>query len=99
STFGDVVGDGTLWLVLVATLVNADWRGVGTDVDKALALREVFTAPQLLASAQSGRIAGLLGKIRIEDAHAYITDIAPKVSKLLNEIEDILTPVWNAEMH
>src|SRR5690606_21084816 len=71
STFGDVVGDGTLWLVLVATLGNADWRGVGTDVDKALALREVFTAPQLLASAQSARIAGLLGKIRIEDAHAY----------------------------
>ena len=62
-------------------------------------LREVFTAPQLPASAQSSRIAGLLGKIRIEEAHAYITDIAPKVSRLLNEIEDLLTPVWNAEMH
>jgi len=99
STFGDVVGDGTLWLVLVATLGNADWQGVGTDVDKALALREVFTAPQLLASAQSGRIAGLLGKIRIEDAHAYITEIAPKVSRLLHEIEGLLAPIWNAEMH
>lgn len=99
STFGDVVGDGTLWLVLVATLGNADWRGVGTDVDKALALREVFTAPQLLSSAQAGRIAGLLGKIRIEDAHAYITDIAPKVSLLLSEIEALLAPAWNAEMH
>lgn len=99
STFGDVVGDGTLWLVLVATLGNADWRGVGTDVDKALALREVFTAPQLLASAQSARIAGLLGKIRIEDAHAYITEIAPKVSLLLSEIEALLAPSWNAEMH
>lgn len=99
STFGDVVGDGTLWLVLVATLGNADWRGVGTDVDKALALREVFTAPQLLASAQSARIAGLLGKIRIEDAHAYITEIAPKVSRLLHEIEGLLAPIWNAEMH
>lgn len=99
STFGNVVGDGTLWLVLVATLGNADWQGVGTDVDKALALREVFTAPQLLASGQSGRIAGLLGKIRIEDAHAYITEIAPKVSSLLHEIEGLLAPIWNAEMH
>ncbi len=98
STFGDVVGDGTLWLVLVATLGNADWQGVGTDVDKALALREVFTAPQLLTSAQSNRIAGLLGKIRIEDAQAYVTEIAPRVSRLLNEIESLLAPVWNAEM-
>jgi hypothetical protein len=99
STFDDVIGDGTLWLVLVATLGNADWRGVGTDVDKALALREVFTAPQLLVSAQSGRIAGLLGKIRVEDARAYITEVAPKVSRLLQEIEDLLAPIWNAEMH
>lgn len=99
STFGEVVGDGTLWLVLVATLGNADWQGVGTDVDKALALREVFTAPQLLAAAQSGRIAGLLGKIRIEDAQTYITEIAPRVSRLLDDIEGLLAPIWNAEMH
>ena len=99
STFSEVVGDGTLWLVLVATLGNADWRGVGTDVDKALALREVFTAPQLLAAAQSGRIACLLGKIRVEDAHAYITEIAPKVSRLLDDIESLLVPIWNTEMH
>jgi hypothetical protein len=98
STFGEVVGDGTLWLVLVATLGNADWQGVGTDVDKALSLREVFTAPQLLAAAQSGRIAGLLGRIRIEDAQTYITEIAPKVSRLLDDIEGLLAPIWNAEM-
>jgi len=52
DTFDDVVGDGTLWLVLVATLGGANWRGVGTEIDKAVALREVFAAPQLLASAQ-----------------------------------------------
>ncbi len=98
STFGDVVGDGTLWMVLVATLGNAKWRGVGTDVDKAVALREVFTAPQLLASAQPSRVAGLLGKIRIDDARSYVAEVAPTVTRLLNEIESLLVPVWDAEM-
>lgn len=39
DTFNDVVGDGTLWLVLVATLGGANWHGVGTEIDKAVALR------------------------------------------------------------
>lgn len=98
DTFDDVVGDGTLWLVLVATLGGTHWHGVGTDIDKAVALREVFAAPQLLASATSGRITGLLGKIRIEDAKAYVTDVAPTANRLLGEIENTLRPVWGLEM-
>ncbi len=98
ETFDDVVGDGTLWLVLVATLGGASWHGVGTDIDKAVALREVFSAPQLLASATSGRVTGLLGKIRVEDAKAYVADVAPTVNRLLGEIESALRPVWESEM-
>jgi len=98
ETFDDLVGDGTLWLVLVATLGGASWHGVGTDIDKAVALREVFSSPQLLASATSGRVTGLLGKIRIEDAKAYVADVAPTVTRLLGEIESALRPVWELEM-
>lgn len=98
DTFDDVLGDGTLWLVLVATLGGTSWHGVGTDIDKAVALREVFSAPQLLASATSGRITGLLGKIRIEDAKGYVANVAPTVSRLLGEIEHALLPVWESEM-
>lgn len=98
DAFDDVVGDGTLWLVLVATLGSTRWHGVGTDIDKAVALREVFTAPQLLASATSDRITGLLGKIRIEDAKAYVAEVAPTVNRLLGEIEHALRPVWESEM-
>lgn len=98
GTFDDVVGDGTLWLVLVATLGGTSWHGVGTDIDKAVALREVFSAPQLLVSATSGRVTGLLGKIRIEDAKVYVADVAPTVSQLLGEIEIALRPAWESEM-
>ena len=98
DTFDDVVGDGTLWLVLVATLGGADWQGAGTEIDKATAIREVFTAPQLLASAKPARITGLLGTIRIEDARSYVAHVAPIVTRLLCEIEDALQPVWASEM-
>jgi hypothetical protein len=97
AAFSDIVGDGTLWIVLVATLGNSKWQGVGTFVDKAVALREVFTSSQLLSSAQAPRVSGLLGKIRIEDARRYLAEVAPAVSRLLGEIEEVLRPLWEQE--
>lgn len=98
ATFAEVVGDGTLWMVLVATLGNAVWQGVGTDVDKAVALREVFTAPQLLASTSASRVGSLIGSLRIDDARTYIADTAPNVTRLLNEIEKTLHDLWESEL-
>jgi hypothetical protein len=98
ATFREVVGGGTLWIVLVATLGNAQWQGVGTDIDKAIALREVFTAQPLLASARPDSVAGLLGKIRIDDARSFLAVVAPTATRLLNQIEDVLRPSWEAEI-
>lgn len=59
ETFDDVVGDGTLWLVLVATLGGASWHGVGTDIDKGKCsprpscLRRRHLAGSLACSARS----------------------------------------------
>jgi len=92
--FGDVVGDGTLWMVLVSTLGGTRWHGPGTYLDKAVALREVFASPQLLASARPERIAGLLSKVRIADARKYLATVAPTVTRLLGEIEERLRPTW-----
>lgn len=97
AAFSDIVGDGTLWMVLVATLGNSNWQGVGTFIDKAVALREVFTSSQLLSSAQANRISGLLGKIRIEDARRYLAEVAPAASRLLEKIEEVLRPLWEQE--
>jgi hypothetical protein len=98
STFEEVVGDGTLWMVLVATLGNSNWQGIGTDIDKAVALREVFAAPQLLASAVPARVAALIGRIRIDDARSYLAGVAPTVTSLLDQIDSELRQVWNLEL-
>jgi hypothetical protein len=53
---------------------------------------------QLLASANSVRVKGLLGKIQIEDAKEYVAHVAPTVNRLLGEIECALKPLWEVEM-
>lgn len=87
ATFNDVVGDGTLWLILVATLGGTNWQCVGADIEKAVVIREVFSSAQLRASAQRARVVELLGKIRIDDARVYIASVAPAVTRLLGELE------------
>ena len=71
---------------------------MGTDIDKAVALREVFTAPQLLASAVPARVAALIGRIRIDDARSYLAEVAPTVKRLLEEIDSDLRQVWEEEL-
>jgi HKD family nuclease len=99
AIFREVIGDGTLWIVLIATLGNSNWQGAGTFLDKAIALREVFRAPQLISSARVDRISGLLFHLRIEDARAFLSLVAPEVSELLDCIESQLRPVWEQEKH
>lgn len=97
SIFREIVGDGTLWMVLVATLGNSTWQGIGTTLDKALAIREVFRSPELISSAQVSRLAGLLNQLRIDGARSYLAIVAPETSKLLDCIELEIRPVWEQE--
>lgn len=99
SIFEEVIGDGALWLVLVATIGNLELQEVGADIEKALMLRDVFNAPQLIQSAQPGNISSLLGKIKIDNANSYIRKVAPEIYQLLNEIESQLKQIWTAELY
>ena len=66
-------------------------------MDKALAIREVFGAQELISSAQVSRLSGLLAQLRIEDARAFLAVVAPAVSELLGHIEGCVGPVWEKE--
>jgi hypothetical protein len=95
--FREIVGDGTLWMVLIATLGNSEWHGPGAFLDKAMALREVFKTPALISSAQAPRLVSMLGNMKIDDARTYVSIVAPKVSELLDSIESDLGSIWQQE--
>ena len=97
SIFREIAGDGTLWMVLIATLGNSEWHGAGNVIEKAIALREVFKDSSLISSAQPPRLAGLLGQLRIDGARRYLSVVAPRVSNLLDRIEKELEPIWQRE--
>lgn len=97
NIFREIVGDGTLWMVLIATLGNSGWRDAGSFVEKAIALRQVFKNSALISSAQAPRLVSLLGHLRIDDAYKYVSAVAPELSDLLDHIEDDLKPVWQCE--
>jgi hypothetical protein len=97
NIFREIVGDGTLWMVLITTLGNSEWHEAGTFIEKAIALRQVFKASALISSAQAPRLVGLLGYLRIDNAHRYLSVIAPEVSDLLDRIEDELRSIWQRE--
>lgn len=97
AIFREIVGDGTLWMVLIATLANSEWHEAGNLIEKAIAIREVFKDASLIASVQAPRLAGLLGQLRIDGAHRNISLVAPKVSNLLDRVEKELDPVWQRE--
>lgn len=95
--FADVVGNGTLWLVLIATLGYCHWHGPGMYMAKAAILRRVYTTQSLLASATPANTQQLIGQLRIDNAKQYVTAVAPKVNQLLGEIEEHMQSVWVAE--
>lgn len=95
--FREIVGDGTLWMVLIATLGNSEWHGAGNLIERAIALREVFKDSSLISSAQAPRLVGLLGQLRIDDAYRYLSVVAPEVSALLDCLENELRPIWERE--
>lgn len=97
NIFREIVGDGTLWMVLIATLGNTEWREAGSFVEKAIALRQVFKGSALISSAQAPRLVSLIGRLRIDDAHNYVSVVAPEVSDLLEHIENELGSIWQRE--
>ena len=59
NIFREIVGDGTLWMVLIATLGSSEWREAGSFIERAIALRQVFKGSALISSAQAPRLVSL----------------------------------------
>ena len=93
--FAEVVGDGTLWMVLIAMMGNPEWSDADQFIEKALLMREVFRAKNLISSVRPSRLSGLLDNIRVTDARTVLLTIAPAVSSVLDQLELHLESGWS----
>lgn len=89
ADFLRIVGDGTLWLALLSSLANLPWEGRNAGLKKALALRAVVEASELVASADAGRMRHLLSRLEEQRARAVI-DTAPRTIEALRRLEAAL---------
>jgi hypothetical protein len=89
ADFMRIVGDGTLWLALLSSLANLPWKGRNAGLKKALALRAVYEASDLVASGDAGRMRHLLSRMEEQKARAVI-DTAPRTVVALRRIEAAL---------
>lgn len=89
ADFLRIVGDGTLWLALLSSLANLPWRGPNAGLQKALALRAVVEASELVASGDAGRMRHLLSRLEVQRARAVI-DTAPRIIDALKRLEAAL---------
>jgi HKD family nuclease len=96
--FAEIVGDGTLWMVLIAMMGSPDWSNAEDFIERALLLREVFRSKDLISSVRPSRLTGLLDNIRIADARAVLLTIAPAVSSILDQLEFHLESGWTKDL-
>ena len=96
--FAEVVGDGTLWMVLIAMMGNPEWSEAEQFIERALLLREVFRAKDLISSVRPSRLNGLLDNIRVANARTVLLDVAPTVSSILDQLELHLEGGWSNDI-
>lgn len=87
--FLKVVGDGTLWLALLSSIALVHWDAGNGPVERALALRAVWQAQDLIKSADAGRMGVLLRLLDAQRAHAVVVR-APAAIERLQSIEVLL---------
>ena len=95
ADFVRIVGDGTLWLALLTAVSLPAWQGENGGFEKALAIRSVVLSQDLIASTETGRMGALIASLDERRARS-IMRIAPKATRLLNDLEGTLHQEFQA---
>ncbi|MCP3962319.1 MAG: hypothetical protein GY719_31130 [bacterium] len=94
--FRRIVGDGTLWLALLNGLASLPWRGRNGTFEKALALRSVWGAKELLDSSDAGRMRTLVARLTQKRIKASLLATAPEAARQLGRLEAKIHERWSA---
>jgi hypothetical protein len=95
QAFRTIVGDGTLWAAMLASVSRTVWRGANSGIKKAFALRRVLLSQELLASAEAGRMSSLITNIERQSGRSLVLNLARDATAILTEIEQYLAVHWD----
>ena len=93
--FRAIVGDGTLWAAMLASISKTRWTGSNGGIRKAFALRRVLLSQELLASTDAGRMSSLITNIERQSGLSSILEQAKDAKLALTELEAYLNRRWN----
>lgn len=94
--FRRITGDGTLWLALLNGLASLSWKGQNGPFEKALALRSVFQARDLLETSDAGRMRTLVARLEQKRIRASLLAAAPESAGVLDRLEARIGEKWSA---
>lgn len=88
--FLQVIGDGSLWVTLTASLANIQWSDSVGAFEQGVLLKQVFDCNELRTDMSVTKLNLLISKSQIAKARELITLKAPKIVVSLRNIEDLL---------
>jgi hypothetical protein len=95
QAFRTIVGDGTLWAAMLASVSRTAWTGANSGIKKAFALRRVLLSQELLASAEAGRMSSLITNIERQSGRSLVLNLARDATAILTELEQYLAVHWD----
>lgn len=90
DVFLQVVGDGTLWIALLAGLSHYQCEEDRQRFERAISLSRIYFCDELRSDTSIGRLGSLISRFQVERARDLISKDAPKIVTALWELEDTL---------
>jgi HKD family nuclease len=88
--FRQVIGDGTLWVVLLAVLAQISWEQDLGKFERAINLHRVYSCDLMRADTTLGKLTTLVTRLDVERAHDLIGKDAPQIAEAVAAIESLL---------
>jgi hypothetical protein len=94
--FRNTLGDGTLWIALLAALRIDPAAERRTVLPQASAISDVFQSRELLANLDAARLSGLISNLLIQNAESQITENAEKIAAANARLFAALSDHWES---
>lgn len=90
DVFLQVLGDGTLWVVLLAVMAQISWEHDFEKFERAINLHRIYKCDMMRADTTLGKLTTLVTRLDVERARDLIGNDAPQIAETVDAIESLL---------